>query len=52
MDTHNLFTASLEAVFVEFLHVYVFALFVIDMLGLVETFSLESNAFFLKDLHL
>ena len=52
MDTDNFFAAGFKAVLIKFLHVDVFSLLVINMLGLIETFPLQSDAFFLKCFHL
>ena len=52
VDAHNLFTACFETVLVELLHVYIFALLIIDMLCLMEALTFQPNALLLKTLHL
>ena len=52
MNADNFFAAGFQAVLIKFLHVNIFSLLIINMLGLTETFPLESYAFLLKCFHL
>ena len=52
MNANYFFAAGFQAVLIKLLHVDIFSLLIINMLGLTETLPLESYAFLLKCFHL